>query len=268
VKISNFTLLLLRNDAHFQFIADFRDLVTDEGAETLKIAPQFETLTALYQREDEALKKITKSEFTAKIQDADKARDEMFTGMAEITKACLKHYDEAVREAATRLKIVLDTYKHIDKKNLIEQTAAVTNILQELNGKYAPDVTAVGVGGWAAQLQARNNALNALIKERFDESAARTDIVLKDARLEVDKQYKIIVERINALAVVEGPETYESFIRRLNAIIAKYLSMGLGRRGAKKGGHGGQPPQPDEGAGTDEGGDTESDGETDEVDEG
>jgi hypothetical protein len=45
-------------------------------------------------------------------------------------------------------------YGGIDKKPLNEQTSAGYNILQELNGKYA-----------------------ALMKQRFDEAAARTDIV-------------------------------------------------------------------------------------------
>jgi hypothetical protein len=163
---------------------------------------------------------------------------------------------------------LFDTYKKVDKKNLIEQTAAVTNMMQELNGRYAPDVAAVGAGGWAAQLETRNNALHALIKERFDEAAARTDIVLRAARLEVDKQYRIIVERMNALVIVEGPDAYASFIRRLNVIIAKYaqyLSAGQGRRAAKKGGAGWQPPEPEEGGDTDGG---EGDGEGGEPEEG
>jgi hypothetical protein len=62
-----------------------------------------------------------------------------------------------------------------------------------------------------------------LVKERFDETAARTtDIVMKQARAQLDEVYKTIVERINALAVVEGVATYEAFIKTLNAVIAKY----------------------------------------------
>jgi hypothetical protein len=251
MKIGNITLLFLRNDAHFQFFADFCGLVNEEGAERLKIAPQFEALAALYRREDEAFGKITKSRFTAMIRDADKARDEMFAGMAAIAKTCLKHYDARVREAAGRLKILFGAYKNAGRKSLIEQTAAVTNIMQELNGRYAPDASAVGVGGWAAQLGIRNDALNALIKERFGEAAARTDIVLKDARAQVDRQYKAIAERINALAIVDGSEAYESFIRRLNAIIAKYAQYAgasRGRRAAKRAGSRRQPPESGDGA--------------------
>jgi hypothetical protein len=224
MKIENLKLINLRNDAHFQYSTEFRDLVTAENPETLKIKPLFDEWGILYAREDEALKKIVKSEFTAKIHEADKARDEIFSGMVEICKGSLKHFNEPAREAAGRLKILFDTYGSVDKKALNEQTSAITNILQELKGKYAPDAAAVGVGGWVTELETRNNALEALIKERFDEAAARTDIVVKDARAAADKQYKAIVERVNALIIVEGPETYENFVRKLNVIIAKYAA--------------------------------------------
>jgi hypothetical protein len=246
----------LRNDGHFQFFADFRDLVNEMGADKLKIAEQFAPFAALLQREDEALRKVNKSEFTARIQEADKARDEMFACMYEIVRVYLKHYHEEIRQAAARLKILFDTYKDIDKKNLIEQTSAITNIMQELNGKYSTDASAIGIGGWASQLEVRNDALYALVKERFDESAAKTDIVMKDARAEVDKVYKAVVERINALVIVEGPEAYENFIRRLNVVIAKhiqYMTADQGRRATKKGGNGEQP-EPGENGGTEKGG--------------
>jgi hypothetical protein len=231
MKIDKITLLHLRNDAHFQFFAEFRDLFLDEKAAKLGVKPLFDEWLNLYAREDEALKKIVKSEFTSKIQDADKARDEIFSGMGDIIKGSLKHYDEKARDAAGRLKILFDTYGKIDQKSLNEQTAAVTNILQELKGAYAPDAAAVGISGWVREFEARNNALEALIKERFDEAASKTDIVAKDARAEVDKQYRAIVERINALIVVEGPEKYEGFAKTLNVIIAKYsAAAGRGRK--------------------------------------
>jgi hypothetical protein len=237
MNIANIHTNNLRNDAHFQFFTEFKGLVTSETPEKLKIATQFQAWLPLYGREDEALKKIVKSEFTAKLQEADRARDEIYIGMLDMNRAALRHFSEAVREAAARLKILFDTYGSIDKKPLNEQTSAVYNILQELNGKYAADATAVGISDWVSQLEQRNNAFAALMKERFDETAARTDIVLKEARQAVDKQYKTIIERLNALIIVEGLENYEGFTRTLNAVIAKYLAM-LARRG-KRGGKGG-----------------------------
>jgi len=73
------------------------------------------------------------------------------------------------------------------------------------------------------------------MRDRFDETASRTDIVLKEARAEVDTAYFAIRERINALVVVEGVSVYENFIRTLNAVIAKYALLGK-----SKGGKGGE----------------------------
>jgi hypothetical protein len=118
MKIDKIQLLILRNDAHFQFHTEFRDLVMKHGAEALKVKPQFQAYLPLYDREDEALKKIVKSEFTAKIHEADKARDDIYTGMAEMNAAALKHFSPQTREAAGRLKIVFDTYGNVAGKPL------------------------------------------------------------------------------------------------------------------------------------------------------
>jgi hypothetical protein len=222
MKISKIHLNNLRNDAHFQFHTEFRDLVAKQGAETLKIKPQFQAYLPLYDREDIALKKIIKSEFTAKIHEADKARDEIYIGMAEMNAAALKHFSPEIREAAGRLKIVFDTYGNVASKPLNEETSAIYNILQELQGKYAADVATVGIGQWVSEVETRNKAFEELVKERFDETAARTDIVLKAARAELDAAYFAIRERLNALMVVEGEAAYENFARTLNAVIAKY----------------------------------------------
>ncbi len=120
---------------------------------------------------------------------------------------------------------MFDSYGDVAHKSLNEETSAVYNILQDLQGKYADDTGTVGIAYWVAELKNRNEALEKLVKERFDEIAGRTDIVLKEARAQLDKAYQIIVERINALAIVDGVAAYETFIRTINAVIAKYMAI-------------------------------------------
>jgi hypothetical protein len=222
MKIENIRIAHLRNDEHFQLQNEFRDLVAAHGAEVLKIKPQFQAYQQLYEREDEALKKIVKSEFTAKIHDADKARDDIWIGMEEMVAAAHRHFSPDVRDAAARLKIVFDTYGNVASKSLDEETSAIQNILQELQGKYAPDMALVGISQWAAELKARNNAFEALVKERDAEGAARTNIVLKDARKAVDAAFKQICDIINVYMVLEGEANYETFVRTLNEVIGRY----------------------------------------------
>jgi len=153
MKINKINLANLRNDAHFQFHTEFRDLVTTHGSAALKIKPLFDSYLLLYEREDEALKKIVKSELTAKMHEADRARDDIFRSITEINAAYLRHFDPQVSDAAKRLKIVFDTYGNVADKPLNEETSAIYNILQELKGSRAADAAAVGIAAWVAELE-------------------------------------------------------------------------------------------------------------------
>jgi len=227
----------MRNDEHFQFNFEFSGLVNRIGAVALKIKPQFDVYTPLYQDEDTALKKIMKSAITAEIHEADKQRDIIFSGMVDTLNAALKHFNVQKQNAAKRLKIVFDTYGNLAKKPLNEQTSGIINMLQDLNGAYKTDSQTAGIAEWAAELASRNDTVSDLMRDRYDETAARTDIVLKEARAKVDKAYRVIVERINALVIVEGLADYEEFIRTLNAVIDKYNNIVAQRygKGKKKG---------------------------------
>ena len=118
--------------------------------------------------------------------------------------------------------LVFDTYGNLATQPLNEETSAINNLLQELEGKYANDAETVGIKQWVAELKKRNNALSELMKNRFDESVSKSDIVVKEARAELDKAYRTITEKIDALVIVDGVKTYENFIRTWNAVIDKY----------------------------------------------
>ena len=234
MKIDNLKTSHLRNDAHFQFYTDFRTIVERIGAPQLKIETQYAAFLVLYDDEDVALKKIMKSAITAEINDADSYRDEIFSGMVEANKSALKHYDNNVREAAKRLKIVFDTYGNISRKPLDEETSAIYNILQDLKGKYAADAETVGLNGWIAELEQANETFSALMLDRYDESATRTSLVMKQVRQQVDDAYRTISERINASIIIEGEAQYADFVTTLNTVIKRYADILAQRKGKKK----------------------------------
>ena len=232
MKIKSIHSNQLRNDEHFQFNTEFKDLVNKFDAAELKIGAQFNDFLALFKQEDEALKKIMKSAFTLDLQDLDKRRDRLFRGIIGISKTALHHFNEEVQEAGRRLKILLDTYGNIARKPMNEATSAIYNILQELNGKYAPDVALmVGLTDWVTELETCNGNFDQLMKNRYEESAMKSDLVLKECRQKVDEAYQNIVERINALVVIEGEADYKEFIRNLNIVIEKYTVILAHRRG-------------------------------------
>ena len=238
IKINSITLSRLRNDANFQFHTEFKELAEKQTPEALKIKPQFDDYLPLYEKVDLAFKKINKSSITEQIQDADKARDNIWKSLTEINTAALRHFDGEVQSAAKRLKIVFDTYGNIARKSLNEQTSATYNILQDLeSSKYAPDVAKVGLGEWVAELKARNTSFAELMRDRVGEGSLKVDIVLKKARAQLDEAYYAIAERVNAFVVIEGVGDYEPFIKKLNINIAKFnlLAVQASRRAGKRG---------------------------------
>jgi hypothetical protein len=225
MKIAAVKVSALRNNAHFQFHTEFRELVTKENPQTLDVKTLFDAYLPLYEREDTALKKITKSALTQKIHDADKERDEVFVGFCALIRGHCRHFSPELRALAAPVQIVLDTYGHIASLPLNEQSSAIYNLVQELSlPKYQDARTNFGLTIWLNKLKTTNEAYEALVRERFNEDASKTDIVLREARNEIDKVYRSIIERINAIIIVNGPEKYENFVKTMNVIIAKYTS--------------------------------------------
>lgn len=223
MKIKKLNFLLLRNNEHFQFFTEFKELVEETSPETLKIAPLFAAWLSLYAQEDEAFKKIMKSAFTADLHVADQKRDETFRGMVQTNRSALKHFKPEVKAASLRLQTVFDTYGNVSVLTLNEETSAVYNLLQELRTeKYAADVQTVGIDDWLAELESNNSAFDRINKDRYDEAALRTGLVMKETRAGVDTSFRKIAERIDALCLIEDTEPCRNFISHLNVVIDKY----------------------------------------------
>jgi hypothetical protein len=234
MKIQKLYFRNLRNDEHFQFMTDFANLVRRFTPAALRVTAQFDAFEALCRQEDEVLRKITKSALTAQIAEADAARDDVFRGMADAVLSASHHYNAPVREAGERLLIVLRTYGNVAEKPLAEQTSAVHNLLQELTTKHMADVEAIGLAGWITELDRRNAEVEKLMATRYDETAGRSDLVLRDVRRQVDEAYRVCAGRVDALQVVDGGEAgapWAAFIAELNAVIERAANLVSQRRG-------------------------------------
>ena len=236
-KIKTVRSSYFRNNEHFQFHTEFRDLVEEQSPVVLNILSQYSNYVPCYANEDAVLQKIVKSATTENIDAADKTRDGTFRGMVDTNRGALNHFDSEVRAAAKRLQVVFDTFGNLSAKPLNEETSAIYNLLQEINANYMADAQKVGIVDWVTELDANNKALDALVKSRNDENAAKTELKMKETRVETDKWYTTIVERINALIIVEGANAYEVFVRKLNGYIDKYndiVAQRYGKAAAKK----------------------------------
>ena len=236
MKIKTVDISRFRNHEHFQFQTEFRDLIILETPEKLKIVSLFPDYLICYNNEDTAIQKIIKNATTNNIEEADKKRDKIYRGMMDTNKAALNHFDDQIRIAAERLRVVFDTFGNLAIKPLNEETSGIYNLLQELNANYADEIVKTGVASWTTALDDANKTFDELVKKRNDENTSKTELKVTQTRIEIDKLYGAIAERINALIIVEGEGVYESFVKKLNGYIEKYNNIVARRygRGEKK----------------------------------
>ena len=237
MKIHWIHTLSYRNNEHFQYFRAVTALIEDADPVKLKIADLYAIFKQAFEMEDMVHLKIAKSSLTEKIAAADHRRDTTFRGINYILLGLLCHFDSVIIDAATRVKIVVDSYGNITKLPLNEETSAIYNLVQELLEKHEKDLEILKLDQWVYRLGAENDGYDALVMDRYAETAGRTQLTMKKCRAETDRIYNLIVERINAYIVTEGDAAYADFVGKLNAVIEKYentMSMRKGRAKGKK----------------------------------
>lgn len=230
MKVKKISLVFLRNEEHYQFQTDFKDLVEAKDPIALNIEAAFNAFLPLYANEREALDPIRKSIITADISAADALRDNTFRGLSDAVDSAMHHFLPEKRAAAARIQLLFDHYGNVGRKPYDEETAAISSLLEDLAG-LADDLTLLNLSDWATELAANNQAFDALKKARYTEEASKTQLRMKTVRLQVDAAYKAIVERIDALVIVNGLAAYEEFINELNMRIEAYTLMLAQRQG-------------------------------------
>ena len=235
MKIKRVDFSKLRNNEHFQCQTEFKALVEEFDPAAMKLNPLYsETYVSLYKAEDEALLKIIKNTFSELRSDADRQRDQTFRGTVDMLNAGSNHFDPQVQEAARRMKIVFDRFGNVAKLPLNEETSAIYNLVQEVTENQDADADKLGLMPWINKLNADNKAYEALVKSGYEEEAAKTELKVKTTRADVDGAVRQIIERVEALIVIEGEADYAEFVRRLNLIFDRYANTLAQRQGVSK----------------------------------
>jgi hypothetical protein len=235
MKIKSVALTALQNEEWFQLLSQFRQIVREKGAETLKIKELFEIFSPIWQTAYDILEGIRTSGLTNPIAELDAKRDELFTGLKKQVEGLASHYDAAKRTAANNLLRIFNQYGRIDRENYNKETGSMTNLIQEFNTTFAADTALLGLQAWVTELDKANKEFNNLYMERGKEDGDKMLLAkMVDVRREGNEIYNRIIERIEALQIVEGEANYKEFIVQLNGIIEKYRNLLAQREGRRE----------------------------------
>ena len=231
LKIEKLALINLRNEEHYQFNQDVISLILLQTAAKLGIATEFANYQKSYTLEGDALNVVRHSSITDDLLVADQTRDNIFAGMRDLVKSYNNHFKPDMKAAASRLKVLFETYGNIAMRNINESSGAYSSFIADLRGAYINDVKLIGLTDWVTELETKNQAYITLKNTRYTEQANRPLVNMKSIRAEVDAAYRVIVEKVNAMVIVNGEANYKAFILELNQRIDKYTTLMAQRKG-------------------------------------
>jgi hypothetical protein len=172
---------------------------------------------------------------TKLIEDSDELRERYCSGLGYLVEMGLCHFDFMKAEAARVVKRVITKYGNMRAKTNVEETTAIRSMASELiNPENLPYSTKLGAIEWITKIDEENEEFSVLFASRNKENGKRPSGCTRDARLITDPAYNAIVDRINALVIVNGEANYNSFITELNGIIEGLKTTIAQQQGVKK----------------------------------
>lgn len=202
-----------------------------------ELAPQLSAWKTANTQFDFYLKKSMKSLMTEDIKDLDKVQDDDLKALKGMARALQNIPDATLKESSRRVNLCVDTYKIETDWEYIKEMNYIKQMLDDLENRYAADVTALGLGIFVQKLRASNDAVRQAQLERENENAGVPSGQTMAWRRETEKAYRSFVEMLDARALVFGDTNYIPFMDKLNASISHYrqiLAVAAGIRSAKK----------------------------------
>jgi hypothetical protein len=226
----------LRNKLHFEFMHSILKLLLTLGTNISYIAGLIQKFADQVNEEDLALDRLKQYETTEEIHYEDGRRDNAFRHIYGMIRSGHKHFDESRRTAAGRLGAIMKEYKRTPRLPLPEESAAIHNLLQQLEAARA-DADIPGLGEWISEMKDANDRVRSLMADRESEAASKARYKMKLVRVETDKLYAELLTCLEAAAIIDGADTYRQLFDEINARIDEYnniLARENGWRGSKK----------------------------------
>ena len=146
-QIDGISLHGLVNDAHFIYMKNVEERMEENEAvkATASVKTAVGALKAAVAEEDKYLVLSKKSSHTKQLAAKDKERDDIFRGYRTAVKGHLYAPTKEMAEAAADLWQQMEDYNTDSHMQLERETARIMNLVDDLEKKYAAQVTLLGL---------------------------------------------------------------------------------------------------------------------------
>ena len=220
--IASISLGRLNNGAHFEYVSMVLTSLQSQTAVKQKVADLAAAFASAVEAEDAVLKVSTKSLITDDLSQADQDRDTFYAGYKKAVEGFLHMPIADMAQAAKVLNQHIKDYRINTQAQIDKETGLLANFIADLEGKYAAQVTTLGLSVFVTHMKEANERVRTLIRQRVNERMGITIGALRTARTATDAAYHNLVQMVNALALVNGDADYAAFIDYVNAEITRY----------------------------------------------
>lgn len=234
-QINEFNIARLHNQEDYNFLTRVRDLATTLlTLETDKA--MVDSFTAAVSAYDAALKQSDKNSYTAALNEADAKADKRWSAAYAYCKAMMEHPVGSVSAVAVKVVDIFRKYGVLSTMGMDEEYGRYSNLIQDLLALSDEEVTALSLAEWIEAMDSAVAQVQALRTDKTKEDSTRQVGIVKDTRTAADASYKSLVQRVNALVIVNGEAPYTDFIDRVNVMIADAQALLASRetKAAKK----------------------------------
>lgn len=250
-KIPNFQKTKLRYGAHFAVMSAFDERVAPLCEQEPLLSTWYAAFKSALTHLDTAVKIARSSDYSKQIMMEDTKRDRLYSNGKMTAEMWSELGIEPQATAARAVLHEINIYKIDTKAQYDQQTGLMINFLQPFeSAAMQTHLATLGLTAVFTQMKAANEEVRRLLTLRGNERAENAAYDLKSARQATDEAYENLVERINAIALINPSESWNTFIAQWSAEIARIKQQILSQTTPTGDDEGGTTP-----AGGDEGGD-------------
>ena len=202
-QIGSVAKTALTNAGHMSMNNEIYARISDATAAALHLEAFAPGYKECIDREAECVNRVTKSASTAQLEAKDKERDKTLQFIYSMNGSYKVCPDETLRTSALLVDSVLRAYDKIYAKAYAEETALIDGLLLDF---------------------AKADVSEALKPLRLDTYVAQLK-TLNDAYKATDETLDLIIQRVNAYAVLEPTAAINAFIDTVNQIFRKYKNL-------------------------------------------
>lgn len=219
VKIDPGTQVTFRGALHVKFHQTQSYLIAKMGGEKLHFpAGLMKEWTDTIALENDAETEAKKSLITDQLKAKDRERDDALKHIFGMIRAQLYSPSEATREAARKVDVRFKNFRYIRHESFQTESAHISALLMDAEDHKA-ELETLGLTTVFKQLEAANEAYNALVQQRAAEKAdlrARLPS-MRRVRPKTDELYELICQYVQAAYLfAEKDEDRAAILRLVN----------------------------------------------------